>query len=338
MLYGMANNNVIIPAERDGALYNFLMGGQDYVFKGIGNEFAITPSASSFLVTLGTGEGVVCGRHVTEETSEGTNSMLQLEANSTGYVVIRIDLSRPAGAEAFLHATPTLSQDDLNNNGTVHDLPLYRYTTNGSGVSAFNDVRNLSAGSNVVCKLINGKAYVWSYDNGTITQQQLGSIDPSQLTAVASDVKAGKTFAGAGSEDTQTGTFTGMQANVSATKIARTFTPASGFYYSSVKVDAIMYKTTRQTVTIAGAHTRQNVTFTFAGVTEIFGIKKIKKVSGSEYITLFDGYPGSGTGENALNIPSTDISDLGNTITLNFLNNVDLPNQSAVIEVTVACN
>lgn len=236
MLYGMANNNVIIPAERDGALYNFLLGNQDYIFKGVGNEFKITPSSSSFILTLGTGEGVVCGRHVTETAGD---TVLQLAQNSSGYVVIRIDLTQVPGSEAYLFATPTLQQENLNDNGTYHDLPLYRYTTNASGVSSFVDVRNISAGSNVVCELNNGQLYVYYYENGTITRNQVGSLDPATLTATPADVKAGALFGGAGSDEVQTGTFAGQSKTATPTTSAQTITPDAGKYLNQVIVNAI---------------------------------------------------------------------------------------------------
>lgn len=239
MLYGMANNNVVIPAQRDGALYNFLLGNQDYVFEGIGDEFEITPSASSYLITLGEGEGVVCGRHVTEATVNNANSMIQLEANSSGYVVIRVDLTRPVGTEAYLYATPTLQADDLNNGGTVRDLPLYSYVTNGSGVSTFTDIRPLSSGSNVVCVLENGNIYVEQWNNGVKTRKQVGSLDPDVLTATPSDVKAGKIFGGQGSDDPQTGTFTAQTKSVSPSASAQTVSADNGKYLTSVAVGAI---------------------------------------------------------------------------------------------------
>lgn len=237
MLYGMANNNVIIPAERDGALYNFLLGNQDYIFKGVGNEFKITPSSSSFILTLGTGEGVVCGRHVTETAGD---TVLQLAQNSSGYVVIRVDLTQVAGSEAYLYATPTLQQDNLNDTGTIHDLPLYLYQTNASGVSSFVDVRNISAGSNVVCELENGQLYVYYYDNGAITRKQVGTLDPALLTATPADVKSGLTFGGAGSDEAQTGTFGGQSKTVSPSGfVAQTVYPDAGNYLQSVTVNAI---------------------------------------------------------------------------------------------------
>lgn len=146
-LYGMADNNVNIPANRDGAMYFTFSGGNDYVFSGIGDEFEITPSGSSFLITLGTGEGIVGGRHITEVTENGANSMIQVGANESGYIVLRMDLTQPAGSEAYLYATPSIVKNDLNNGGTVRDLVLYAYVTDGSGVTSFVDMRKIQSSS-----------------------------------------------------------------------------------------------------------------------------------------------------------------------------------------------
>lgn len=144
-LYGMADNNVNIPASRDGAMYNVFANGSDFVIAGIGSELEVTYTNSSFLITLGSGEGVVGGRHVTEITENGANSTLQLDANETGYVVVRMDLTQPAGSETYLYATPIIVQQDINDTGTVRDLPLYQYTTDGSGVSSMIDLRSIKS-------------------------------------------------------------------------------------------------------------------------------------------------------------------------------------------------
>lgn len=304
MLYGMANNNVIIPAERDGALYNFLLGGQDYVFDGIGDEFAITSSSSSFVLTLGTGEGVVCGRHVTE-TGE-TPAILQLTPNTSGYVVIRIDLTQVPGAEAYLFATPTLQQDNLNSNGSVHDLPLYQYTTNGSGVSSFVDVRNISRGTNVVCELSGGQLYAYYYENGTVTRKQVGSLDPDTLTATPEDVKSGKIFGGAGSDEPQTGTFAGQGKTVTPTTSAQTVTPDAGKYLSSVVVKGIGVKGNVEkatyshsgTVTVDLGASKKLISIAFGGVTGsgTFSLQPAYSTDNSSYTNIGSAVSGAPRG------------------------------------------
>lgn len=142
-LYAMADNSIDIPASRDGAMYNVMLGGQDFVITGIHNEMAVTYSANTLLVTLQTGEAVICGRHVTEVTENNANTTLQLTANSSGYLVLRFDLTKPAGQEAYLATTNVLNNDNLNSGGTVRDLPLYQYVTNATGVSSMTDVRKM---------------------------------------------------------------------------------------------------------------------------------------------------------------------------------------------------
>lgn len=191
MLYGMADNNINIPANRDGAMYNTFAGGADYIFSGIGSEFAITPSSSSFLITLGTGEGIVGGRHITEVTENSANSMIQLDANDTGYIVLRMDLTQPAGSEAYLYATPTITKQDLNNGGTVRDLVLYAYVTDASGVQSFVDMRKIqsSAGAAITTATLTAGQTSITINNADINANSVLSfytdiygVSPSAVT------------------------------------------------------------------------------------------------------------------------------------------------------------
>ena len=172
MLYAMADNNIDIPASRDGALYNVLANGRDFVIAGIGDELEVTYSGSSLTVTLGTGIGVICGRHVQEEVVNGATSSLEVEAGSSGYIVVRFDLTRPTGQEAYFTATPTLSTQDLNNGGTVHDLPLYQYTAGAVGVNTMVDVRSIKtslAGSGFGVYQTTLATASWSSNQQTVT-------------------------------------------------------------------------------------------------------------------------------------------------------------------------
>lgn len=135
-LYAMADNNVEIPVVRDAALYNALSGNQDFVIGGVGNELSC--SANSLTVTLQSGEGVIQGRHV---TCIGTETV-QVSGNASGTIVLRYDLTKSAGNEAYLTAVNLVVQDDLSNGGTIRDLPLYRYSSTSSSVT-LTDARNL---------------------------------------------------------------------------------------------------------------------------------------------------------------------------------------------------
>lgn len=184
MLYAMADNNIDIPASRDGALYNALANGQDFVISGIGDEFEVTYSGSSLTVTLGTGIGVVCGRHVQEDIVNGATSSFEVEAGSSGYIVVRFDLTRPTGQEAYFTATPTLVAQDLNNGGDVHDLPLYQYTAGAAGVNTMVDVRNIMsslAGSGFAVYQTTLASANWSSNQQTVTvpSSVLSGIDYS---------------------------------------------------------------------------------------------------------------------------------------------------------------
>lgn len=135
----MADNNQSISASQDGAMYNAFAGNKDFVIAGIGNEMVVGHNATSRVVSLGTGEAIVCGRHI---TAQGTNT-LTLPASSSGYLCLRYDVS--TSGIASLVSTTTVRKENLNNGGSVRDMVLGEYTTDSTGVSSYTDRRDVQA-------------------------------------------------------------------------------------------------------------------------------------------------------------------------------------------------
>ena len=154
----LLNDGSTYGAERDGALYNFVTNG-DFIFKGIGNEFKATYSTLSLLVTVLSGEGVICGRHVTEKKINNENSQITLPSNSTGYLTLRFN-----GDNVSLYCTDTLVKGNLNNGDTIRDLPLYAYVTGANNILSFVDMRPISKGNGFILRMENGVLY--AYYNG----------------------------------------------------------------------------------------------------------------------------------------------------------------------------
>lgn len=163
----MADNDLKqITASIDGATYRVLAGGKDFIIGGIGQEFAITNTSTSLQVSIGTGEALLCGR--TFKITSALN--LTLSASTTVDVCLRIDLSQPSGSEGLLHAnTPNIyTQQDLNNNGTVYDFPLFRVATGASGVNSATDLRDIFGGT--LLEYRNNHWYLKDYATNTETQ------------------------------------------------------------------------------------------------------------------------------------------------------------------------
>lgn len=144
-LKAMADNNVNITAQEDARLYDYLAGqNADYIIQNVGDSLAVSSTTTSLLVTLGSGEAVVQGRHLTNTDSTGVQ--LTLPQNTTAYLVLRLDLSQSLGNELSFISTPSLEDDDLNNAGVVRDLVLYQYITDANGVATLTDKRNFKTG------------------------------------------------------------------------------------------------------------------------------------------------------------------------------------------------
>lgn len=159
-----------ISASTDGALYNFKTKG-DYVFAGIGNEFAAVYSSLSLLVTIQSGEGVCGGRHVTEKKIGSSNSQITLPASSSGYITIRMELG--ADPDCYLHAGSGLYHGDLNGGDTIRDLPLYAYVTNGSGIVSFIDIRPISSGNGYLLRMEEGELFAYYKRNGQTIRKRI---------------------------------------------------------------------------------------------------------------------------------------------------------------------
>lgn len=194
MIKPMADNNESISCSQDAALYNLLTGGQDCVIGGIGDELAFNSNASSLQVSLSSGEGVICGRHV---TVTGSNNTITLSANSSGYIVLRYDLSQTGNNICRLLAVDSLYSENLNDSGVRHDLVIGEYTTSASGVSNFVDRRIVlnsipaTALSGVILRLVGNTIGEASFGNGgvvelTTTTNKLASAKEIALTGAVS--------------------------------------------------------------------------------------------------------------------------------------------------------
>ena len=111
-----------------------------------GNGFNRT--VNGLEVTINPGIAMIMGRQV-ELTDAVT---LAVPANSRGYLVITIDLSKentstgipgqpdysPVNNQVSMRVVTTLTQQDLTDGGQVYDFPLYSYTSTGSAVTTYN--------------------------------------------------------------------------------------------------------------------------------------------------------------------------------------------------------
>ena len=240
--------NVQISAVRDRAMFNTFAGNKSYVIEGIGDELEVSYASNSFIVRLGTGEAVICGGSM---TSEGELDTITLNANESGYLVVRVDLSQTGTNQCRFYSTPTIVQENINGGSEyVYDLPLYQYQTSNEGVQNMNDIRNILSSllGGATFSVENGYVYVIYEVNGETVKKKLGSLDPATLTATPADVLSGKIFGGTGSDEAQTGTMTNY--TVTSENVRKEFTPSTsaqsytipqGFYKGSnvVKCKAV---------------------------------------------------------------------------------------------------
>ncbi|MBY5006094.1 hypothetical protein K6V33_07605 [Streptococcus suis] len=126
-----------VSAGKDAVLYNSLANGVSYILSGQGDELSL--SSSGLSVSIARGMALVCGRLV-----EVVNPIVvDIPAESSGFVVIKIDLSQENVATGTLGAsdygvvnrqlsvvfTRELVQQDVLNGGLVYMFPLCEVTS-----------------------------------------------------------------------------------------------------------------------------------------------------------------------------------------------------------------
>lgn len=181
-LKAMADNDNAIPVRYDAILYSQLSNNNDYFFKGIDDEMAVTYGSATLKVSLGKGGCVIGGRHVFNDGL--SDNTIQLNANDSGYLAIRYDLTQSVGNEASFVAISYIQKGDINNNGTIRDLVLASYVTNDNGVSSFTDLRSYGSFNSIfTCTLTTS----WTQDstNGYYTQNvSVGGITTDDYPSV----------------------------------------------------------------------------------------------------------------------------------------------------------
>ena len=139
MIQVMADNNQDISAKQDAALYYYLSGYKKHdIFKEYENKLNVTVSGLN--ATLENGAAMVYGHHI---FCDGQDT-ITLPSNSEFYIVIRIDMTNPAGHEGTFTTVTLLKNEDILNSGNIYDIPLFKCITGINGVDTFEDLRNIN--------------------------------------------------------------------------------------------------------------------------------------------------------------------------------------------------
>ena len=139
-----SGGTITYSAAEIGGAFNTFAGGSDYIIGDISSEMEITYSSTSLQVSIAPGRAVVCGRPVTVDSAETLN--IGASQSDGVYIVLRVDTTRPIGTEGyFTYVTQSqLKEDNLNAANGIHDLVLALVKTDASGVTSYQDQRNIT--------------------------------------------------------------------------------------------------------------------------------------------------------------------------------------------------
>ncbi len=139
-IQGYQFDKIKVTPESDAALYSYLAQNSDNkVIKGA------TATASGLNIYVSTGKALVQGRLI-EITQQ---HQLSAQSNTTGYVVITVDLTQSntatgtPGTSSYIavnnqlkmELVETLTQQDLSDGGLIYTFPLYSYVSTGTSIT-----------------------------------------------------------------------------------------------------------------------------------------------------------------------------------------------------------
>ncbi|MBS1007798.1 hypothetical protein JK160_02900 [Leuconostoc suionicum] len=145
-----SDRNMVSP-QKDASLYHALAGSESGVLTR-GDQFKF--SVNGLTLTIGTGQAIVQGRLV-EVSSPQT---ITLPSNSSGSICIVVDLSKTNDVSgqsgqtnyavnvnqvAISAVAGGLTQDDLNNGGSLYEFSLGSYTSTATSASVVQKTRNI---------------------------------------------------------------------------------------------------------------------------------------------------------------------------------------------------
>lgn len=122
----------IVNAINDALLYDFIIGQN-----GIATGATVT-SEGALLLHIDSGWGVIKGRIFSIE-AETVSATPSTTGTVKGRLILQIDITNTTNPITFVTQAaatlPALQQEDINNNGTIYQLPIATYDVNEVAVS-----------------------------------------------------------------------------------------------------------------------------------------------------------------------------------------------------------
>lgn len=193
MAFIVANTGEQMKAKQFGGMMNTFAQNKDYIIKDIGEEFECLFQEGSLDIQVGTGQAIIGGRSIVAEES----NTLSLQANSTIYLCLRIDLSQVEGQVGMLYANTSseIEQGNLNDDSSaIRDLLLAIITTDSNGITNVEDKRTIQSSAGV-------SSYVGKVEiNNLQTESEMKAIfgDDTSWQLLASELPIGKNVFGNG--------------------------------------------------------------------------------------------------------------------------------------------